>query len=156
MAGARALGADGAPEHERRSARGRRTSARASAACARSPDVSFAVPAGAIFALIGPNGAGKTTLFNMIAGVLRAGRRHHHASHGERIDGLPPDEVCRRGIGRTFQIVRPFPALTRARTTSPSARCCIASRRRRRRAPRARGPAAARPVRQARPARRER
>ena len=74
-------------------------------------DVSFAVPEGAIFAVIGPNGAGKTTLFNLIAGVIApdAGRI---AFQGARIDRLPPDEVCRRGIGRTFQIVRPFPALS--------------------------------------------
>ena len=74
-------------------------------------DVTFAVPEGAIFAVIGPNGAGKTTLFNMIAGVFppNAGRI---AFAGERIDGLPPDEVCRRGIGRTFQLVRPFPGLS--------------------------------------------
>ncbi len=64
-----------------------------------------------IFAIIGPNGAGKTTLFNVISGTLRpdAGTI---AFCGQRIDGLAPDVVCRRGIGRTFQIVRPFPALT--------------------------------------------
>jgi len=74
-------------------------------------DVTFAVPRGAVFAVIGPNGAGKTTLFNMIAGVF-APDAGAVAFDGARIDGLPPDEVCRRGIGRTFQIVRPFPALT--------------------------------------------
>jgi len=73
--------------------------------------VSFAVPTGAIFAVIGPNGAGKTTLFNMIAGVY-APDGGAVSFAGERIDGLTPDRVCRRGIGRTFQIVRPFPALT--------------------------------------------
>jgi branched-chain amino acid transport system ATP-binding protein len=73
--------------------------------------VSFAVPQGAIFAVIGPNGAGKTTLFNMIAGVYRPDGGSISFA-GARIDGLPPDRVCRRGIGRTFQIVRPFPALT--------------------------------------------
>jgi branched-chain amino acid transport system ATP-binding protein len=73
--------------------------------------VSFAVPEGAIFAVIGPNGAGKTTLFNLIAGVL-APDAGAIAFNGARIDRLPPDEVCRRGIGRTFQIVRPFPALS--------------------------------------------
>ena len=62
--------------------------------------------------MIGPNGAGKTTLFNLIAGVM-APDAGTIAFQGERIDRLPPDEVCRRGIGRTFQIVRPFPALTR-------------------------------------------
>jgi branched-chain amino acid transport system ATP-binding protein len=74
-------------------------------------NVSFSVDAGEIFAVIGPNGAGKTTLFNMIAGVF-APDAGTIAYGGERIDGLRPDQVCRRGIGRTFQIVRPFPALT--------------------------------------------
>jgi branched-chain amino acid transport system ATP-binding protein len=69
------------------------------------------VAAGAIYAVIGPNGAGKTTLFNMIAGV-HAPDGGAIAFAGERIDGLSPDRICRRGIGRTFQIVRPFPALT--------------------------------------------
>jgi branched-chain amino acid transport system ATP-binding protein len=74
-------------------------------------NVSFAVPQGAIFAVIGPNGAGKTTLFNMIAGVFRPdGGTITFA--GERIDGETPDAVCRRGIGRTFQLVRPFPGMT--------------------------------------------
>jgi branched-chain amino acid transport system ATP-binding protein len=73
--------------------------------------VSFELPQGAIYAVIGPNGAGKTTLFNMIAGVFAPdGGAVHFA--GEKIDGLPPNEVAQRGIGRTFQIVRPFPALT--------------------------------------------
>ena len=73
--------------------------------------LSFEVPRGGIFAVIGPNGTGKTTLFNMIAGVFTpdGGRI---AFDGERIDGLTPDKVCRRGIGRTYQIVRPFPALS--------------------------------------------
>ena len=74
-------------------------------------DVSFAVPEGSIFAVIGPNGAGKTTLFNLIAGMM-APDAGQIAFQGARIDRLTPDEVCRRGIGRTFQIVRPFPALS--------------------------------------------
>ncbi len=74
-------------------------------------DVSFEVAEGAIFAVIGPNGAGKTTLFNLIAGMF-APNGGTIAFQGARIDGHTPDEVCRRGIGRTFQIVRPFPALT--------------------------------------------
>jgi branched-chain amino acid transport system ATP-binding protein len=74
-------------------------------------DVSFLVPEHSMFAIIGPNGAGKTTLFNMIAGVF-APNAGTITFAGERIDGHPPDEVCRRGIGRTFQIVRPFPGLT--------------------------------------------
>src|SRR5947209_5232661 len=74
-------------------------------------EVSFAVPDGAIFAVIGPNGAGKTTLFNLIAGALTPDEGTIRFA-GDRIDGLDPDQVCRRGIARTFQIVRPFPALT--------------------------------------------
>ena len=71
----------------------------------------FEVPEGCIYAVIGPNGAGKTTLFNMIAGVYSPDGGSI-IFDGERIEGLPPDRICRRGIGRTFQIVRPFPALT--------------------------------------------
>jgi branched-chain amino acid transport system ATP-binding protein len=73
--------------------------------------VSCEVAQGEIFAVIGPNGAGKTTLFNMIAGALGP-NEGTIAFEGERIDALRPDEICRRGIARTFQIVRPFPALT--------------------------------------------
>jgi branched-chain amino acid transport system ATP-binding protein len=74
-------------------------------------NVSFAVPQGAIFAVIGPNGAGKTTLFNMIAGVFKPDAGAITFA-GERIDGETPDAICRRGIGRTFQLVRPFPGMT--------------------------------------------
>jgi branched-chain amino acid transport system ATP-binding protein len=72
---------------------------------------SFQVGAGEIFAVIGPNGAGKTTLFNLIAGVF-APDAGAISFEGTRIDGLTPDAICRLGIGRTFQLVRPFPALT--------------------------------------------
>lgn len=66
---------------------------------------SLNVDEGAITGLIGPNGAGKTTLFNLIAGIYRptAGRV---AFRGERIDGLPPYLIFRKGIVRTFQIPR--------------------------------------------------
>ena len=73
--------------------------------------VSFEVPEGALFAVIGPNGAGKTTLFNMIAGAI-APDDGTISFAGEDIAGLAPDAVCRRGIARTFQLVRPFPALS--------------------------------------------
>ena len=73
--------------------------------------VSFSVAPGELFAVIGPNGAGKTTLFNMIAGAI-APDQGAIAFAGERIDGLAPDRVCRCGIARTFQLVRPFPALS--------------------------------------------
>ena len=73
--------------------------------------VSFTLAEGEIFAVIGPNGAGKTTLFNMIAGML-APDEGTITFRGRQIDGMPADAVCRLGIGRTFQIVRPFPALS--------------------------------------------
>jgi branched-chain amino acid transport system ATP-binding protein len=72
---------------------------------------SFAVEEREIFAIIGPNGAGKTTLFNTIAGEL-APDAGAISFAGERIEGLAPDRICRRGIARTFQLVRPFPGLT--------------------------------------------
>jgi branched-chain amino acid transport system ATP-binding protein len=73
--------------------------------------LSFEVPRGGIFAVIGPNGAGKTTLFNMIAGMFPPDGGSITFA-GERIEHLPADGICRRGIGRTFQIVRPFPGLS--------------------------------------------
>jgi len=74
-------------------------------------NVSFEVAEGAIMAVIGPNGAGKTTLFNLIAGTTPPDAGAITFA-GTRIDGLHPDAVCRRGVGRTFQLVRPFPALS--------------------------------------------
>jgi branched-chain amino acid transport system ATP-binding protein len=74
-------------------------------------DVSFTVPAGAIHALIGPNGAGKTTIFNMIAGVFAPDSGAVRLD-GRTISGLRPDRVCDAGVGRTFQLVKPFKGLT--------------------------------------------
>ncbi len=74
-------------------------------------EASFAVPAGAIVGLIGPNGAGKTTCFNMIAGVFKPDAGEVRFA-GARIDGWRPDQVCAAGIGRTFQIVKPFAGLS--------------------------------------------
>ncbi len=74
-------------------------------------DASFEVPAGSINGLIGPNGAGKTTIFNIIAGVY-APDGGEIVFEGKRIDGLRPDQVCAAGIGRTFQLVKPFAGLT--------------------------------------------
>jgi branched-chain amino acid transport system ATP-binding protein len=73
--------------------------------------VGFDVNAGEIFAIIGPNGAGKTTLFNMIAGAM-APNGGTITFAGEHIEGLRSDQIAQRGIGRTFQVVKPFPALT--------------------------------------------
>jgi ABC-type branched-subunit amino acid transport system ATPase component len=74
-------------------------------------DVSLALEPGRIYGLIGPNGSGKTTLFNCITGLtpLDGGQV---TFRGERIDGLKPWQVARRGIGRTFQVIRVFPELT--------------------------------------------
>ncbi len=73
--------------------------------------VSMDVAPGDIVGLIGPNGAGKTTLFNLIAGTVRpSGGRI--LLNGAAIEGEPHHARMRRGLGRTFQIPRPFPAMT--------------------------------------------
>ncbi|HXI37337.1 MAG TPA: ABC transporter ATP-binding protein [Burkholderiales bacterium] len=74
-------------------------------------DASFTVPAGDINGLIGPNGAGKTTIFNVIAGVYAPDSGEIYFN-GNPIHGLRPDQVCAAGIGRTFQIVKPFAGLS--------------------------------------------
>jgi branched-chain amino acid transport system ATP-binding protein len=74
-------------------------------------DASFELPEGEINGLIGPNGAGKTTIFNMIAGVY-APDSGTIRFQGREIHGLRPDQVCAAGIGRTFQIVKPFAGLS--------------------------------------------
>jgi branched-chain amino acid transport system ATP-binding protein len=71
----------------------------------------FEVAEGRLSALIGPNGAGKTTLFNLIAGAFAPDAGTIEFA-GRPIHGLRPDQVCAAGIGRTFQLVRPFPELT--------------------------------------------
>jgi ABC-type branched-subunit amino acid transport system ATPase component len=73
--------------------------------------VSFALQERRIYGLIGPNGSGKTTLFNCITGLERcdAGRV---LFQNQRIDRLRPSAIARRGIGRTFQVIRVFPELT--------------------------------------------
>jgi ABC-type branched-subunit amino acid transport system ATPase component/ABC-type branched-subunit amino acid transport system permease subunit len=74
-------------------------------------DVSITVVEGLIHGIIGPNGAGKTTLFNVINGFLAADSGHINFAGAELV-GLKPHEVCGRGIGRTFQVVRAFPRMT--------------------------------------------
>jgi branched-chain amino acid transport system ATP-binding protein len=74
-------------------------------------EVSFSVDEGEIVGLIGPNGAGKTTLFNVVTGIYRpnAGAIRYK---GRDLVGVKPHRICRRGIARTFQLVRIFPTMT--------------------------------------------
>jgi ABC-type branched-subunit amino acid transport system ATPase component/ABC-type branched-subunit amino acid transport system permease subunit len=73
--------------------------------------IDLAIPEGGLYGIIGPNGAGKTTLFNVINGFLAPDRGAINFS-GEPITGLRPSQICRRGVGRTFQVVRAFPRMT--------------------------------------------
>jgi branched-chain amino acid transport system ATP-binding protein len=74
-------------------------------------NVTFNVEAGEIFGLIGPNGAGKTTLLSCLAGDLRP-NGGTVIFDGRNTTGLPADRMCHLGIGRTFQIPRPFPHMS--------------------------------------------
>ena len=78
---------------------------------AANSDVSFSVEPGTIVGLIGPNGAGKTTLFNCIAGYYPPSRGEIFFQ-GHRMNGLTPDRVCKLGMVRTWQKVKPLARLT--------------------------------------------
>jgi branched-chain amino acid transport system ATP-binding protein len=73
--------------------------------------VSFKINGNELVGLIGPNGAGKTTLTNVMDGVYKPTMGQVWLN-GQRIDGLPPYEVARRGLGRTFQVTRAFRRMT--------------------------------------------
>jgi len=73
--------------------------------------VSFKVEQGEILGLIGPNGSGKSTIFNMLSGTLPPSAGSIRFA-GAEIAGLPPYRIINSGIGRTFQIPRPFHRLT--------------------------------------------
>jgi branched-chain amino acid transport system ATP-binding protein len=74
-------------------------------------DVSLSVKEGEIVGVVGPNGAGKTTLFNVISGISRP-TRGKVSFDGQDITGLPPEQICRKGIAKTFQIAKSFPGLS--------------------------------------------
>jgi branched-chain amino acid transport system ATP-binding protein len=73
-------------------------------------DVSFDVQDGELFGLIGPNGSGKTTMLNLISGALKPDAGEIVLS-GTRISGLPAHQIARRGVARTFQLVRMLPSM---------------------------------------------
>ncbi|GIK80729.1 MAG: ABC transporter ATP-binding protein [Xanthobacteraceae bacterium] len=73
-------------------------------------DVSFEVEKGELFGLIGPNGSGKTTMLNLISGALEPDAGEIRLS-GEPISGLPAHQIARRGVARTFQLVRVLPSM---------------------------------------------
>jgi branched-chain amino acid transport system ATP-binding protein len=85
-------------------------------------DICFSVDEGEIVGLIGPNGAGKTTLFNCIAGYYppTSGTIRFR---GEDISGMPPEQTCKKGIARTFQIVKVFKDLTTLENVMAGAFC---------------------------------
>ncbi|MEO0387545.1 MAG: ABC transporter ATP-binding protein [Pseudomonadota bacterium] len=74
-------------------------------------DVSFTLGPGELLALIGPNGAGKSTCFNMLMGQLPPSSGEVFLK-GERINGLRPRQIWRRGVGRTFQITATYSSMT--------------------------------------------
>ena len=86
------------------------------------------VPRGKIVSLIGPNGAGKTTLFSIISGFLKADRGRV-LFDGREITGKAPHAICRLGLVRTFQVVRPFAGLSVRENIAVGAHARIASRR---------------------------
>ncbi len=74
-------------------------------------NVDFHIEQGEVVGLIGPNGAGKTTLFNLISGAL-VPRSGDIRFKGERITGLKPHQICKKGLARTFQSVKIFPQMS--------------------------------------------
>lgn len=74
-------------------------------------DLSLSVEKGEILGMIGPNGAGKTTAFNMISGYFKPNEGEIFFDE-ENITELRPDQICKRGLVRTFQVVKPFPHLS--------------------------------------------
>ncbi len=90
-------------------------------------NLSFEVREGEILGLIGPNGAGKTTVFNLVTGFVRLSAGEVRLE-GRRLSGLRPHAVVRRGVARTFQIVKPFPHLTARENVALAALVRLGSR----------------------------
>jgi branched-chain amino acid transport system ATP-binding protein len=88
-------------------------------------DIDLTVQQGEVVGIMGANGAGKTTLFALISGNLRPSAGEIRL-RGASIVGLSPDEICRRGIGRTFQTARPFAGLTVLDNVATAARFGVA------------------------------
>lgn len=74
-------------------------------------DLSFQVEKGEIYGLIGPNGSGKTTVFNLITGYFPV-TSGSIVFEGKELNGLPTWKICKEGIGRTFQVVKPLRRMT--------------------------------------------
>jgi branched-chain amino acid transport system ATP-binding protein len=89
-------------------------------------NLSFKVEKGQIFGLIGPNGAGKTTVFNLINGFYPP-NSGEVLFRGEPITGRKPNEVCKKGIARTFQVVKPLSRMTVLENVMVSAFCRVSS-----------------------------
>jgi branched-chain amino acid transport system ATP-binding protein len=86
--------------------------------------VSFEIKSGEILGLIGPNGSGKTTIFNLISGFYRPTSGAIYFK-GKRIDRLKTHKICRLGIGRTFQVVKPLRRMTVLDNVIASAFCRV-------------------------------
>ena len=85
-------------------------------------DVTFQVEEGEIYGLIGPNGSGKTTVFNLVTGFhpITSGVV---AFRGKEINSLPTWKICKEGVGRTFQIVKPLRRMTVLENVMAAAFC---------------------------------
>jgi len=89
-------------------------------------ELSFRVEKGQIFGLIGPNGAGKTTVFNLINGFYPP-TSGEILFKGKPITGLKPNAICKKGIARTFQVVKPLSRMTVLENVMASAFCRVNS-----------------------------
>ncbi len=74
-------------------------------------NINMEVKEGSIYGIVGPNGAGKTTLFNIISGIIKPTFGKVYLN-GENVTGFSPHIMARKGLGRTFQIVKPFPEMS--------------------------------------------